>query len=134
MTALRTFVSANSTATADLPAAATSPVTVSWSAGLSSSTAATSLPAGFNVAVTDARISRTLPTQTAANLPGNPTASGLPCLHVDRSYTCKGVARSVGSVQWLRFRTDAPVIEIVGCLSDGSYTAQTLIVDGGFSL
>jgi hypothetical protein len=33
-------------------------------------------------------------------------------------------------VQWLRFRTDAPVIEIIGCLSDGAYTAQTLIVDG----
>jgi hypothetical protein len=125
MTALRSFVSANSTAAADLPALATSAVTVTWSTGLSSSTAGTSLPAGYNVAVTDARISRTLPSQTVANLPGNPTAGGIPCLRVDRSYLCKGVARSVGSVQWLRLRTDAPVIEIVGCLSDGASTAQT---------
>jgi len=130
MTALRSFVSANSTAAGDLPALATSAVTVTWSTGLSSSTAGTSLPAGYNVAVTDARISRTLPTQTVANLPGNPTAGGTPCLRVDRSYLCKGVARSVGSVQWLRLRTDAPVIEIIGCLSDNASTAQTLLVDG----
>jgi|GEM_PF-1722058 len=132
MTALRSFVSANSTATADLPALATSAVTVTWSTGLSPNTAGTTLPAGFNVAITDSRISRTLPTQTPANMPGNPIISGMPCLRVDRSYSCKGVPRSIGSVQWLRFRTDAPIIEIVGCLPDGSYTAQTLLVDGKF--
>jgi hypothetical protein len=130
MTALRAFISANSSLAAELPTLASSEVSVSWSSALSWNTANVSLSSGFNVAVTDVRISRTLPNQTAANLPGYPTANGLPCPRVDRSYTCKGQMLGVGSVQWLRFRTDAPVFEIVGCLPDGAYTAQTLLIDG----
>jgi hypothetical protein len=130
MTALRAFLASNAEQGLALPGAASFLPTVSWADALSISAPLTSLPNGINIAATDSRISHALAGQTVTGLPGNPSVNGFPCLGVDRAYSCKGEARLVGSVHWLRFRTDAQVVELAGVVTDGSYTAQTLIVDG----
>jgi hypothetical protein len=113
-----------------LPGSDAAAPSLRWSGPLSYSAAATALPGGRVIPVTDALVRRPAANRWAATLPGNPQVNGLPCYRVDRSYSCKGQARDTGSVTTLRINTDAPLIEITGVVADGSWSNQTLIVDG----
>ncbi len=128
--ALQTFLDANRSADFLLPAPATDVPVISWAGLLSASTPATTLANGVVHPITDPLISKPIADQLSQSLPGNPLANGLPCLSVSRPYSCKGNARTIGSVRVLRFKTDAAVIELTGVVADGSTTQQTLWIDG----
>jgi hypothetical protein len=51
---------------------------------------------------------------------------------ITRAYTCKGIPRTTTSPTVLRFKTDAPVVEITGVAAEGSPfgAIQSLIVNG----
>lgn len=131
MAALKSFLQANVSAGFALPAAATDVPTISWAGPFGTSdTPPSTLPNGVIYPLSDPRISIPIFNQYSATLPGNPVVLGYPCLIASRQFTCKGNTRWVGSVQTLRFSTDAPVIELTGVMTEGDGTVQTLIVDG----
>ena len=127
---LKTYLQQHASSTFSLPPAALSVPSISWAGPLTGSTAATSLPGGLIIPFTSPLISKAIPNSYTASLPGNPPVSGRPCLAVNRPYTCKGNARTIGSIRALRIITDAPVLELSGIVPDDSQTVQTLIVDG----
>jgi len=127
---LQSYLQPHASSIFSLPPASLAVPTISWAGPLSGSTAATSLPDGVIIPVSNSLISRAIASEYSASLPGNPIVQGLPCLAVNRPYTCKGIARTVSSVMSLRISTDAAVLELTGVVTDGSYTVQTLIVDG----
>jgi hypothetical protein len=130
MAALQTFLSTRAVSSFALPAPPPTLPVISWAGALTGYAAATSLPNGIVVPASSSFINGPIREDYAADLPGNPTVAGHPCLAVLRPYVCKGVARTVGSPTVLRFKTDAPVVELTGVVPDGSQTVQTLIVDG----
>ncbi len=128
---LKAFLNAKASPTAALPALATELPLIAWAGPFGSGPApTTSLPQGIVHPISDPLISRAIPNHYSSSLPGQPTLAGVPCLGISRSFYCRGNARVVGSVQTLRFRTDAPVFELTGVIPDGTATAVTLIVDG----
>ena len=129
--ALKTYLQNNAVAGLALPATAISVPTIDWAGPLvGSGTPASSLPDGVVYPLTDSRLSVPIFNQYSAALPGNPMVGGYPCLIASRPYICKGVAKRVGSVQTLRLKTDAPVVEFSGVIVDGNGCPMTLIVDG----
>jgi len=130
MAALQAHLRAHASPAFALPAASTTPPQISWAGALTGSTAATTLPAGVIVPASSPLIGGPLRNRYVTSLPGNPIVGGLPCATINRLYTCKGVSRTVGSPTIIRFKTDAPVVELSGVVPDGSATVQTLIVDG----
>jgi lysophospholipase L1-like esterase len=129
---LQTYLQQHASTTFGMPATASSIPSITWAGLLSaSSTVATSLPSGTIVPTSSPLINGPLRNQYTASLSGSPTISGFPCLAVDRAYTCKGQARTVGSPTVLRFMTDAPVLELAGVVGDGSPqgVVTTLIVN-----
>jgi hypothetical protein len=128
---LRSHLSLHAVAGFALPPPVATPPTVTWAGPLTQDDpVATTLPDGVRIPVSDPRIARTLPALSRNTLPGAPTVDGMPCPRVDRPYLAKGIERSAYSVQWFRFRTDAPVIELSGVLPDGGASCQTLLVNG----
>ncbi len=91
---------------------------------------ATTLPGGTRIEATDAIFGGVLRDRLASSLPGDPRINGVPCVAVYRPYTCRGNPLSAASVGAIRFKTDAPVIELTGVIPDTSYAAFTLMVDG----
>jgi len=133
MAALQAFLQANASPTFDLPAAATAVPTISWVGVVSEGqTAPTTLPNGIVMATSSAMLGGPVRNEYTASLPGSPTVNGYPCLAINRPYTCKGIARSTSSPTVLRFKTDAPVVEVCGVAADGTPfgAIQSLIVDG----
>ena len=130
MAVLQSYLRANAVAGFGLPQAATTAPTITWAGPLSSATAATSLPNGNVIAVTSSAISKPAASHLTSGLPGDPRVNGYACYHLLRTYTCKGQARTDTSLNVFRIRTDAPVLEISGVVSEGSQTVQTLLVDG----
>lgn len=129
--ALKQFLKANAVSSFGLPAAAAAPPAVAWAGALvGSGTPATTLPNGIVYPLTDSRLSVPILNQYSASLPASPTVDGYPCLIAYRSYTCKGVPQHVGSPQIIRLKTDAPVVEFSGLISDGNGCHVSLIVDG----
>ncbi|MBV9695770.1 MAG: SGNH/GDSL hydrolase family protein [Gammaproteobacteria bacterium] len=127
---LRNYLQAHATPIYSLPPAPVTVPSISWAGALSNAVAPSSLPGGVVIPLRNPLVNLPIASQYSASLPGNPMVGGLPCLAVNRAYTCKGVARTVGSVHVLRIKTDAPVLELSGVVADGSRTVQTLIVDG----
>lgn len=104
---------------------------ISWAGPFGDGNVPTSISNGAIFPITNGLISWPIRQDLNSNLPGNPTVSGTyPCFEVAHAYTAGGVAQSVGSPVILRFRTDAPVIELSGVVADGGQTVQTLMVDG----
>jgi hypothetical protein len=131
MQALQSYLRDRSMPGFSLPVTLANPPTIEWAGALTAgATAATSLANGVVVPASSPLLSGPIREQFTASLPGSPTVGGLPCLAVNRLYSCKGQARSVSSRTILRFRTDAPVIELSGAIPEGSPAVQTLIVDG----
>ena len=129
--ALQNYLRDHATASQVLPPIATEIPAITWAGVLKTSDpVATTLPTGVIHPITSSLISRPLANQYTASLPGNPKVGGMPCLTFTRNYTCKGIARSVASTQVLRIKTDAPVLELTGVITDAAATVQTLIVDG----
>jgi hypothetical protein len=129
--ALQAYLRANASLDFSLPTAASEIPGISWAGALSSvAPPATTLPAGVVYPMTDSRIGKAIADRFAATLAGNPAIGQWPCLSASRAFTCKGNARSVGSIQAFRIKTDAQVIELAGVVTDGAATSQTLIVDG----
>jgi len=131
LTSLKAFLTARAIPSFALPAASATPPAISWAGPLTGSQpVATTLPNGVIYAASSSLIGGPIRSEFTNSLPGNPAIGGYPCLVVTRPFTCKGAARSVTSPSILRFKTDAPVVEITGVTTDGSQTCQTLIVDG----
>jgi lysophospholipase L1-like esterase len=129
---LQAFIREHASPTALLPAQANQIPSISWAGPFAPSldTLPTSLPTGRLVAASDPAISKAIAQHYGASVPGQPVLAGLPCLRPLRHYTCKGMARTVGSIQIFRFKTDAPIVELTGVIADGVATVLTLIVDG----
>lgn len=129
---LKSYLQANAIPGLTLPPAATEIPSIEWAGPFGpQSSPPTTLPNGVIYPVTDSRIHIPLFAQDyAASLPSYATPNGFPCFVGLRDYTCKGIARQVGTVQVLRLQTDAPVLELTGAVPDGNGTVQTLIVDG----
>jgi hypothetical protein len=127
---LKTFLSAR--AQMALPPPPALIPEISWAGPFSSTyTAPSSLPNGINFPVSGSLINGPIRQDLNSNLPGNPiVAGGYPCFDLSRSYVCKGVPQTVSSPLILRFRSDAPVLELTGVVADGGQTVQTMIVDG----
>lgn len=131
MTALQAFLTANASPTYSLPAAPAAIPSITWAGSLSNGgVPATTLSNGQIFAVSSRGFGGPVRTLYKANLPGSPTVAGYPCELVSRPYICKGVPQTTSSATVLRFQTDAPVFELTGVVADGSFTVQTLIVDG----
>jgi len=132
MANLQAFLRGAASPTFSVPGASAESVSISWAAPLNGNSApGTSLPGGSVIPVSSPLIGGPLRAQYVANLAGNPLSAGYPCFRASRSYTTsRGLARTADSPTILRFKTDAPVFEISGVIPDGSFTSQTLIVDG----
>jgi hypothetical protein len=130
--ALQTFLRERASPTASLPTQAADVPKISWAGPFATSadTPPTSLPNGQLIPITDPLISRAIPQYWGNSLPGRPMLLGMPCLRALRTFTCRGMAREVGSTHVLRLKTDAPVLEMTGVVGDAASTLQTLIVDG----
>lgn len=128
MAALQAHLRAHASPTFALPNAAATPPQISWAGALTGSVAATSLPNGVEIPASSALIGGPLRARYVA-INGSPTIDGLTAATISRAYVCKGVSRTVGSPTVLRFKTDAPVVELSGVIPDGSATVQTLIVN-----
>lgn len=130
MAGLKAYLAGRAIPGAALPTASTTPPSITWAGPLTNYAAATTLPSGNQIAASSPLLGGPMHAKWSAGLPGNPTIGGYPCLAAFRSYTCKGVPKSTRSPTVLRFKTDAPVIELTGVVADGSYTTQTLMVNG----
>lgn len=127
MQRLQAFLRANAERDLSLPALASAPPRVTWAGALDPVVPATTLPAGVNLAITSPLIGGPLRGALEA---GTPLVGGLPPVRAVRRWTAEGQARAGGALTVHRFRTDAPVVEIVGLVTEGSASVQTLIVDG----
>jgi hypothetical protein len=129
---LKTFLSTRASPNFALPPAPASIPEITWAGALTPGdyAAATSLPNGIIFSASSALINGPLRKAYAANLPGNPVISGYPCLAVLRPFSCRGVRETVGSPTILRFKTDAPTVELSGAVTDNAQSVQTLIIDG----
>jgi hypothetical protein len=131
VTALQAFLSSRAMSASALPPPPSFAPQILWTGALSGGDQVpTALPNGYIIPVTNSLIARPLRDRYTADLPGSPTADGYPCMAVLRPFTCKGVAKTIGSPTILRFKTDAPTVEISGTVTDNAQTVQTLIVDG----
>jgi hypothetical protein len=132
MSQLQSYLAQHASPNLGLPPIATTAPAISWAGLLSQGpTAGTTLSNGVIVAASSAMLGGPVRNEYSASLPGSPSVNGYPCLAVNRSYSCKGIARSTSSPTILRFKTDAPIVEITGVASDGSPLGaiQSLIVD-----
>ena len=127
---LKSYLQQHASSTFSLPPLALSMPSISWAGPLTSSTAATTLPNGVIIPFSSSLISKPIPQSYTESLPANPSVNGIPCLAVNRPYTCKGVPQAVRSLRSLRIQTDAAVLELSGVVPDDGQTVQTLIVDG----
>jgi hypothetical protein len=127
---LKSYLQRHASPTFSLPPTALSVPNISWAGPVTGSTAASSLANGVTIPFSSSLISKPLAQRYTASLPANPQVQGIPCLAVNRQYTCKGVSQTIGSLRCLRIKTDAPVLELSGVVPDDSQTVQTLIVDG----
>ena len=133
LASLQQFLSRNASPTFALPASSSTPPTITWAGPLAAgSVAATTLPNAQLIPVSSPLISGPLHARLTTLPVGAPLIDGYPPLGVVRTYTCKGQARNVGSPVILRFQTNAPVLELVGVVTDGNPlgATQSLIVDG----
>jgi len=129
MEALRTHLRNKALSGLALPAAPASLPLLTWAGALTGTTAASTLPNGVVIDSTDPRLGGPVRHRYDAILAGNPLVNGLPCRIISRPYTCRGTSRNVGSTTILRLRTDAPVLEVSGVVTDGASAVQALIVD-----
>jgi hypothetical protein len=131
VTSLKTYLQQHASPTFSLPPPALSVPSISWAGPVSNSNVApTTLASGVNIAFSNTLISKPLAQLYSASLPGAPQVGGIPCLAVNRQYSCKGSSQSVGSLRTVRIKTNAAVLELSGVVPDDAQTVQTLIVDG----
>lgn len=127
---LQTYLQTHASSTFSLPPPVASPPQISWAGPMSMWPAASSLPNGTIYSFANSAFGGPIRSRFTASLIGRPATGSYPALAVNRPYTCKGVAKTVGSASVFRLSTDAPVIELAGVVLAGAPTSQTLIVNG----
>lgn len=130
VTGLQSFLRSNASPTFSLPPAMSSPARISWAGPMSAWPVPTTLPSGIAYAASNSAFGGPIRNRFVPVVNGNPSIAGIPALAVNRTYSCKGVPRGVGSPNVMRFSTDAAVIELAGVILPNTPTSQTLIVDG----
>ena len=132
VSALKSYLRISASPTLSLPEVPPVLPTISWAGPLTAGpSVATTLPSGVIIPMSSPLIGGPARHRLVQHVSGNPSVEGHPCLAIIRSFSCKGIARTLASPTVIRFKTDAPVFELTGVVPEGGgVAAQSLIVDG----